>query len=137
MKRENIIIKINIHIQHICLTDFAMRRVHRTYEATFYINTLNLKVNVLFSYSDSVSRPQQSKVSFHIVITHQPYSGWAFSGLLMDRGKRPLYEICQTYPAMMKLDTVIPYLLQIQKLSESHETLLEFCWHQRFFNKIQ
>ena len=57
MKRENIIIKINIYIQHICLTDFAMRRVHRTYEATFYINTLNLKVNVLFSYSDSVSRP--------------------------------------------------------------------------------
>ena len=57
MKRENIIIKINIHIQHICLTDFAIRRVHGTYEATFYINTLNLKVNVLFSYSDSVSRP--------------------------------------------------------------------------------
>ena len=45
IKKENIIIKINIHMQHTCLTDFAIRRMHRNYDATFYINTLNLKVN--------------------------------------------------------------------------------------------
>ena len=36
---ENTIIKTNIHIQHICLTDFAIRKMHRTYDATFPINT--------------------------------------------------------------------------------------------------
>ena len=39
MKNENTIIKTNIHTQHICLTDFAMRKMHRTYDATFPINT--------------------------------------------------------------------------------------------------
>ena len=57
MKNENVIIKTNIHIQHICLTNFAIRRVHRTNDATFPINTLNLKVNVHFSQNDFVSRP--------------------------------------------------------------------------------
>lgn len=57
MKNENVIIKTNIHIQHICLTNFAIRRVHRTYDVTFPINTLNLKVNVHFSQNDFVSRP--------------------------------------------------------------------------------
>ena len=56
-KKKYIIIKIHIHIQHICLTGFAIRRMHRTYDATFYINTLNLKVNVIFPQNNFVSRP--------------------------------------------------------------------------------
>ena len=45
----------------------------------------------------------------------ETYSGWAFSGLLTDGrgggwGKQgPLPKICYTYPAMVKLCTVIPY----------------------------
>ena len=39
----------------------------------------------------------------------------------------PLSKICYTYPAMMKLGTVIPYLKKIQKLYESREGPLEFC----------
>ena len=35
-----------------------------------------------------------------------PYSGWAFSGLLL--------KICHIYPTMMKLSTVIPYLKKMQ-----------------------
>ena len=37
---------------------------------------------------------------------------WAFSGLLTDGGNRkgPLPKICYTYPTMMKLGTVKPYL---------------------------
>ena len=56
MKNENIIIETNIHI---CLTDFAIRRMHRTYDATFPINTLYLKVKVHFHFlqNDFVSRP--------------------------------------------------------------------------------
>ena len=36
----------------------------------------------------------------------------------------PLPKICCTYPTMMKLVTVIPYLKEIQKLYGSRETPL-------------
>ena len=39
----------------------------------------------------------------------------------------PLPEICHTYPTMMKLGTVIPYLKKIQKMYESRDTLPDFC----------
>ena len=38
---------------------------------------------------------------------------------------------------MMNLGTVIPYLKKIQKLYESRDTPLEFCWHQHFFTGNQ
>ena len=41
--------------------------------------------------------------------------------------KAPLPKICHTYPAMMKLGTVIPYLKKTQKIYESRDILLEFC----------
>ena len=52
-----------------------------------------------------------------------------------ERQKGPLPKICHTYSAMMKFDTVIPYLNKIQKKYKSHDTLLEFCWHQHFFSR--
>ena len=45
----------------------------------------------------------------------------------------PLPKICHTYPAMMKVGTVIPYLKKIQKIFQSRDTSPEFCWHQYFF----
>ena len=47
----------------------------------------------------------------------------------MDGGvKRPHPpKICYTYPTMMKLGTVIPYLKKMQKIYGSRDTLLEFC----------
>ena len=39
----------------------------------------------------------------------------------------PLPKIGHTYPAMMKLGTVIPYPKKIQKIYESRDTPLEFC----------
>ena len=39
----------------------------------------------------------------------------------------PLFKICHTYPAMMKLGTVKPYLKKFQKLYESHDTPIGFC----------
>ena len=51
--------------------------------------------------------------------------------------KAPLPKICHTYPTMMKLGTVIPYLRKIQKMYKSRDTSLEFCWHQHFFTKNQ
>ena len=42
--------------------------------------------------------------------------GWAFLGLLTNGWpKGPLSKICHTYPTMMKLGTIIPYLKKIQK----------------------
>ena len=44
--------------------------------------------------------------------------------------KASLPKICHTYPTMMK-----PYLKKIQKLYESRDTPLEFCWHQHLFTR--
>ena len=49
----------------------------------------------------------------------------------------PLPKICHTYPAMMKLGTVIPYLRRICKIYESRDNPLEFCWHQHFYIENQ
>ena len=49
----------------------------------------------------------------------------------------PLPKIRHTYPAMMKPGTVIPYLRKIQKIYQSRDTSLEFCWHQHFFTGYQ
>ena len=38
--------------------------------------------------------------------------------------KLPLSKISYTYPAMMKLGTVTPYLKKIQKLNESRDATL-------------
>ena len=42
---------------------------------------------------------------------------------------------CRTYPKMMKLSTVISYLSNTQKIYKSHDTTLDFCRHQHFFNR--
>ena len=39
----------------------------------------------------------------------------------------PLLKICDTYPTMMKLGTVIPYLEKIQKMYGSRDTPSDFC----------
>ena len=48
--------------------------------------------------------------------------------------ERPLPKICHTYPTVMKLGTVIPYLKKIQKIFESRDTPPDFCWHKHLFS---
>ena len=55
----------------------------------------------------------------------------------MGEQRVPLSKICQTYPTLMKLGTVIPYLRKIQKVHKSRDTPLEFYWHQQFFTGNQ
>ena len=57
-----------------------------------------------------------------------PYSGWAFLELLADGGSKkvPLSKICHTYPTLIKLGTVIPYLKKIQKIHKLRDMPLEF-----------
>ena len=57
------------------------------------------------------------------------------SWMLTDGGrgqKGLLLKISQTYPRMMKVGALLPYL-KIKKVNESHDTRLEFYWHQHFF----
>ena len=79
-----------------------------------------------------------SFISNFETVSLKPYSGWAFSGLLTDWGGggpfwTPFPKIRHTYPTVMKLGTVIPYLRKIQKMYKSRDTFLEFCWNQHFF----
>ena len=57
------------------------------------------------------------------------------NGLGVEGGskKAALLKICHTYPIMMKLGTVTPFLKKIQKKYESCDTPHEFCWHQHCF----
>ena len=41
--------------------------------------------------------------------------------------KKTLTKICHTYPIMIKLGTVIPYLKNIQKIYKTRDTTLVFC----------
>ena len=41
--------------------------------------------------------------------------------------KDPLPKTCHKYVTMIKLDTVIPYLMKILKTYKSRDTPLEFC----------
>ena len=59
-------------------------------------------------------------------------------GAVTDGGgtkRPPFHKICNTYPTMMKLGTVISYLKKIQKIYESCGTPPEFCSHQHFFTE--
>ena len=39
----------------------------------------------------------------------------------------PLPKICHTYPTMMDLGTVIPYLKKAQKIDELRDTPPDYC----------
>ena len=58
-----------------------------------------------------------------------PIQGGLFRGCSRMGGgeKASLPEICHTYPTMVKLGTVIPYLKKIQNIYKSRDTPLEFC----------
>ena len=63
--------------------------------------------------------------------SHMGVGGWG-------GGKKvSLPKIYHTYPTMMKLGTLIPYLKKIQKIYKSRDTALEFWWHQHFFTGNQ
>ena len=66
---------------------------------------------------------------------------WHFWGCSQMGGggaiKAPLPKICHTYPTMMKLGTVKPYLKKIPKIYESRDTHPDFFWYKNFFTGNQ
>ena len=60
-------------------------------------------------------------------IQDQPFQGYSWMREEGGGQKDLPSKICQTYPTMMKLGTVIPYLKKTQKIYESRNAPLEFC----------
>ena len=79
-------------------------------------NTLSIITKQYF-LSSNFHHYSLTEVSTSIKHTNRSCSG-------MGAGKAPLPKICHTYPTMMKLGTVIPYLKKIQKIYESRDTPL-------------
>ena len=51
---------------------------------------------------------------------------WGYSRMGVAK-KAPLPKICHTYPTMMKLGTVIPYLKKIRKIYQSRDKPPDLC----------
>ena len=68
-------------------------------------------------------------------IQYKPFR--SCSWIRVGEGKDRLPKIYRTYPTMMNLGTVVPYLKKIQKIYKSCDTTLESCWHQHFFTANQ
>ena len=83
-------------------------------------------VNVYFNNKQKQAKDCVLKSS---VESFNPNQAGLFQGCSRMGPKRPpsLPKICHTYPAMMKLGTVIPYPKKIQKIYESCDTPLDFC----------
>ena len=64
---------------------------------------------------------------FHSAL--KPIQDGLFRGCSRMGGQKgpTLAKICHTYPTMMKLDTIIPYLKKIQNIYNTHDAPLEFC----------
>ena len=79
-----------------------------------------------------------AKMINHFRWAFNPIQDGPFPGCSRIGGKKvPLPKICHTYPAKMKLGKVIPYLKKIQKMYESRNIFLEYCWQQHFLTRNQ
>ena len=67
-------------------------------------------LTVLLKYLEQISH-----VKYNIPIQDGPFGGCS---RIWGRQKGPLSKILQTYPTMMKLDTITPYLKKTQKMYE-------------------
>ena len=91
------------------------RSCDRFWQSSFFLN----------SYVQSKFHAYSiSKGEFPSPIEHGHFRGCSRMG---GGGKKaPLPKICHTYPTMMKLGAVIPYLNKLQKIYESRGTPPEF-----------
>ena len=72
-----------------------------------------------------------------LFILHYSYSDERFWGSSWIGGQKRQPSLKRvTYPTMMKLVTLIPYLKEIQKIYKSCDTPFEYCRHQYFLPEI-
>ena len=73
---------------------------------------------------------------FWMVLEFKELNWSCINGCSRMGGKNaPAPKISHTYPTMMILGTVTPYLNKIQKTYKWYETPPDFCWHRRFHGK--
>ena len=99
---------------------------------------------VLIKCTSADNQYKQKSEVLYIFTPNKPY-GYLLILFRMDifgtahgwggRKKAPFLKTCDTYPAMMKLGTLMPYLEKIQKICKSRDATPEFCWHQHFFHQ--
>ena len=127
--KQNALYGLLYCIAHICMTDmtslipFFLILFH--YWAAFVVYQQNW-VN---------STAWNSETNIFSVNHIQVGSLRAAHGLGCKNARLP--KICYTYPTMMKLSTVIPYLKKIQIIYKSCDTPIKFHWHQYFLTKNQ
>ena len=90
---------------------------------------------MLKTYSHNLNKRHRTQVKKNITSKTEinPIQGGRFQGCSrMGWGggggkKAPFSKICHTYPTLMKLGTVIPYLRKIKKIHKSRDTPFDFC----------
>ena len=88
---------------------------------------------VLIKCTSADNQYKQKSEVLYIFTPNKPYGYLLIlfrMGMLMDGGgrkKAPFLKTCDTYPAMMKLGTLMPYLEKIQKICKSRDATPEFC----------
>ena len=59
---------------------------------------------------------------------------WGEGGGGEAKKPHPLPKVCHSYPTMVNLGKLIPYVKKIKKyIYKSRDILLEFSWYQQFF----
>ena len=121
------IVKFILEIKARCLKCYSQEiMANWKYESIDYIQIILNEQKMWFLYyhmnSETIFEDLQWLSPFFNPIQEGHFRGCSGIG---GRAKRsPLPKICNTYPTMMKLGTVIPYLKKIQKTYESRDTTL-------------
>ena len=128
ISKVNIIIEFNI-FEIVYIPNFTSNKPSWIFGPNFLnksISSKTKKVNITIKFCkfELVWVPNFTLTLFRMGLFGDAH-GWRCQ-------KGPLPKICDTYPTMMKLDTVIPYLKKIQKIYKLRDTTLGFCWYQHF-----
>ena len=79
-----------------------------------------------YATSNILGSLKTSKIEYSINPIQDGHFG-TWSRMVGEQKGFPLPKVCHTYPARIKLDSVIPYLKKIQKIYESYGTPPELC----------
>ena len=119
--------------------NYIFNRFTKRYFIKEFINHWNKSklISIIFRIFSSIKALSHNTLSAVVLLFHSlTLFRMGFFGSahwLGEGGKVPLPNICHIYPKMMKLGTIVPYLKKIQKIYETRDTSLEFCWYQHFF----
>ena len=97
--------------------------IYLTIDDTNEFDKINKKEKPTFKKCNKSNLICNSKYSFYEYCNINPIQDGISRGCSEMRGQKgPLYKICRTYPIMMKLGTVVPYLEKTQKSYKSRDT---------------